>query len=101
MATLQDVKAFVKMQDNLDTQELEAKVAAEFSMSHEEAKQMLRGISSEETDSSAPTSAFLPAAVIAAGLAGASVGGMSQNAGLVAAINNQTVIEPSQTIDKD
>ena len=95
MATLKDVKAFVKMQDNLDTQALEAKVAAEFSMSHDEAQQMLRGISSEDHDSSTTVPTFLPSAVVALG---AGVGGVSQNVGLAAVLNNEITAEPNQTV---
>ncbi len=99
MATLQDVKAFVKTLNNLDSQELESKVAAEFSMSHDEAKQMLRGIESEETDSSMVTPTFLPSAVVAVGLAGA--GAMSQSAGLMAVMHDKITAEPSEKMDKD
>jgi hypothetical protein len=86
MATLQDVRAFVKRQGNLSLEELERKVAAEFSMSRDEAAQMMRGLQTEDPSLEPAQPTLLQASVVAGGLAGTTAMGNSENAPGVAAL---------------
>ncbi len=92
MATLQDVRAFVKQQGDLTSEELEAKLASEFKMSRDEAGQMLRGLSSEDPSLETVQPTIVDAAVVAAGLSGSSLAGTTHSAAGTAAL--MTEMEP-------
>ena len=90
MATLQDVRAFVKSQGNLSLEELERKVASEFHMSRDEAAQMMRGLQTEDSSIEPAQPTLLQASVVAGGLAGSAALGNTQNApGLAALMVNE------------
>ena len=86
MATLQDVRAFVKKQDSLSSDELEARVAKEFEMSRDEAAQLMRGLVSEDPSLEVGTPSLLGASLVAAGLNGTMQVGGTQNAAGVGAL---------------
>jgi hypothetical protein len=90
MSTLQDVRAFVKRQGDLSSEQLEAKVAREFEMSRDEAAQLMRGLSSEDPSLETGGGSLVDATVVAAGLSGAlQVGGTQNAAGVGALLVNE------------
>jgi hypothetical protein len=102
MATLQDVRAFVKRQGDLSLEELERKVAAEFKMSRDEAAQMMRGLQTEDPSLEPAQPTLLQASVVAGGLAGTTAMGNSENApGVAALMVNEGDVVKDVTLEED
>ena len=90
MSTLQDVRAFVKQQGDLNSEQLEARVAKEFEMTRDEAAQVMRGLSSEDPSLETSGGSLLQTTAVAAGLAGTmQVGGTQNAAGVGALLANE------------
>jgi hypothetical protein len=100
MANLQDVRQFVRKQDNLTTEELEAKVAHEFDMTRDEAAQMLRGLSSEDPMFEPASPSLLNTTAVAVGLTGTSPGGTQNAAGAAALLVTEAEKSPDATPDQ-
>jgi hypothetical protein len=103
MATLQDVRAFVRRQDNLTPEELERKVAKEFDLSRDEAAQMMRGLESEDPATGATQPTVLNTAVVAAGLGTTQPGGTQNAAGVGALLvtEAETVRDADRDVNND
>jgi hypothetical protein len=86
MATLQDVRAYVKRQGDLSLEEMQRKVASEFKMSRDEAAQMMRGLQTEDPSIDPAQPTLLQASVVAGGLAGTTAMSNSENAPGMAAL---------------
>jgi hypothetical protein len=114
MATLQDVRNFVRAQGDLTTDELERKVASEFNMSRDEAAQMMRGLQTEDPALDTPQPSLLGAAVVGAGLNQTQPGGTQNAAGIGALlvtesgavrnsdldVNRDPALDPEETRDR-
>jgi hypothetical protein len=101
MATLQDVRRFVRQQDNLTPEELEEKIASRFDMSRDEAAQMLRGLSTEDPSLEPDQPGLLNSTLVAAGLAGTTNPGGTQNAPGAAALLITEAEEPARETRED
>jgi hypothetical protein len=102
MATLQDVRTFVKRQGDLSLEELERKVASEFGMSRDEAAQMMRGLQTEDPTIEPAQPSLLQASVVAGGLAGTAAAGNTQNApGIAALMVNEGDIVKNNSLETE
>ena len=90
MSTLKDVKAFARQQGNLSGEQLEVRIAKEFEMSRDEAAQVMRGLSSEDSSLEVSGGSLQVATAVAAGLSGTmQVGGTQNAAGIGALLVNE------------
>jgi hypothetical protein len=101
MATLEDVRRFVRQQDNLTPEELEQRLASRFDMSRDEAARMLRGLSDEDPSLEPNQPGLLTGTLVAAGLAGTTSPGGTQNAPGAAALLITEAEEPARETRED
>ena len=102
MSTLQDVKAFARQQGNLNSEQLEAKIAKEFQMSRDEAAQVMRGLSSEDPSLEVGSPSLFATTAVAAGLSGTmQVGGTQNAAGVGALLVTEGDVSKEKDLEND
>lgn len=102
MSTLQDIKVFARQQENVSSEELEARIAKEFEMSRDEAAQVMRGLSSEDPSLEVSGGSLYGATIVAAGLSGTmQVGGTQNAAGVGALLVNEGDARKEANLEND